>query len=444
MSLYGVLVHVAQVFINKSDKPIQRKIKSNFQTLHLTGKTTMLLLIFFSVLCTSYENLGAAMRCVSSRAQSSEANFEHFCLQHGTYTIDVRRAEMEMISFQHLESEPDKLVRPMDKMYAYAKEMPGTFWKAVYDAETDTLKIPTIYPGIPIHFDGDEKYLLWTNNYKWVPLLFLINALSFAYPLYLWKRVEGGLMYKIVQELHLVGTVNERRREQIKLAALRIVNLRGGAYYSLRYYGCELLNLFNIPLQFYLTHLLFNSFFYRYGYEALIHVYRVWMGEYKDDEFNPMIYYFPRMTKCKLNYFGQSADKQADHGLCTMSVNSLLDKLMLFLWLWYILLMVLSSLSLCVMLTDNITRLTKKRLRRSICRGHLLILDLVRMNVDDITFSEILREMEEIHPHVVPSSSSPHPSKSGKVITHVSQVNVTTSDCAIEMEGMMNDFGNQL
>jgi len=69
---------------------------------------------------------------------------------------------------------------------------------------------------------------------------------------------------------------------------------------------------------------------------------------------------------------------------------------MLALWFWYCLVFVAASVCLIRHMLYDICHLCRNDTLSSILKGHLLVLKLIKHNVDQITFSEIIRQMNDI------------------------------------------------
>jgi len=64
----------------------------------------------------------------------------------------------------------------------------------------------------------------------------------------------------------------------------------------------------------------------------------------QEDRLDPMIYVFPRMTKCTFHKFGASGEVEKHDALCILPLNIVNEKIYIFLWFWFIALGGLSAL----------------------------------------------------------------------------------------------------
>jgi hypothetical protein len=79
--------------------------------------------------------------------------------------------------------------------------------------------------------------------------------------------------------------------------------------------------------------------FLTYGTEVIN-----FMQSDQEDRVDPMIYIFPRMTKCTFYKFGLSGEVERHDALCILPLNVVNEKIYIFLWFWFIILAVLTFL----------------------------------------------------------------------------------------------------
>lgn len=66
----------------------------------------------------------------------------------------------------------------------------------------------------------------------------------------------------------------------------------------------------------------------------------------EEDRIDPVIYIFPRMTKCTFHKFGTSGEIESHDALCILPLNIFNEKIYVFLWFWFLLLGTASALVL--------------------------------------------------------------------------------------------------
>ena len=85
----------------------------------------------------------------------------------------------------------------------------------------------------------------------------------------------------------------------------------------------------------------FDGTFFTYGIEVMSFADRD-----QEDRIDPMIYVFPRMTKCTFHKFGTSGNIEKHDALCILPLNIVNEKIYIFIWFWLLFLGLLSFLVL--------------------------------------------------------------------------------------------------
>ena len=96
---------------------------------------------------------------------------------------------------------------------------------------------------------------------------------------------------------------------------------------------------FDFTGQMFLLDRFFDGTFFTYGIEVMSFADRD-----QEDRIDPMIYVFPRMTKCTFHKFGTSGNIEKHDALCILPLNIVNEKIYIFIWFWFLLLGVLSAL----------------------------------------------------------------------------------------------------
>lgn len=105
--------------------------------------------------------------------------------------------------------------------------------------------------------------------------------------------------------------------------------------YVIKYWLCEFLCLVNIVMQIYWMNCFFDGEFINYGFRVL----RL-SEQHQDLRDDPMVYIFPRVTKCTFRKFGPSGTLQTHDSLCILPLNILNEKTYIVIWFWYMLLLI--------------------------------------------------------------------------------------------------------
>lgn len=85
----------------------------------------------------------------------------------------------------------------------------------------------------------------------------------------------------------------------------------------------------------------FDGAFLTFGIEVIS-----FMQSDQEDRIDPMIFIFPRMTKCTFYKFGTSGEIERHDAICILPLNVVNEKIYIFLWFWFLF---LGSITLCVL-----------------------------------------------------------------------------------------------
>lgn len=128
----------------------------------------------------------------------------------------------------------------------------------------------------------------------------------------------------------------DNRVKRIKLAFLQ--HIRVNKFWANRLILCEHLNLLNVVLQIYCTNRFLGGQFYSLGINFI------------RDDFKGIMdaldVVFPKVTKCHFHKYGPSGSIQKFDAMCVMALNVINEKIFVFLWFWYILLLFISVMAL--------------------------------------------------------------------------------------------------
>ena len=157
-------------------------------------------------------------------------------------------------------------------------------------------------------------------------------------------------------------TVEERTVKKRILIDYLLLHFKQHNMYALRYWFCEVLCLVNIIGQLYLMNRFTGGEFFSYGSNGkfIASLYnsrqRTWTSftllnslvlsfanADQEQRFDPMIYVFPRVTKCTFHKFGSSGTISRHDSMCVLSQNIINEKTYIFLWFWFIIMATLLS-----------------------------------------------------------------------------------------------------
>ena len=174
--------------------------------------------------------------------------------------------------------------------------------------------------------------------------------------------------------------------------------------YAIRYWVCEALCLVNIIAQLYFMDHFFDGEFFSYGLRVM-----TFSEQAQEDRVDPMVYVFPRVTKCTFYKYGPSGSIQKHDSLCILPLNIVNEKTYIFLWFWFIILATLLSLLLVYRvviiavpavrpyLLNARNRMVPREVAAALSRktdiGDWWILYMLGQNMDPIIYREVVAEL---------------------------------------------------
>lgn len=267
-------------------------IDNNVFRLHY--KATVIILIAFSLLVTSRQYIGDPIDCIVDEIPLNV--MDTYCWIYSTFTI------------------PDRV---------------GVIGKDL------------VQPGVASHVEGEDE-IKYHKYYQWVCFALFFQAMLFYVPRYLWKSWEGGRIRMLVLDLNCPVVTDSCKNERRKLLVDYFgTNLHTQNFYAYRFFLCEVLNFVNCVGQIYFMDFFLDGEFTTYGSDV------VRFTEMEPEErIDPMSRVFPKVTKCTFHKYGASGTVQKFDGLCVLPLNIVNEKIYVFLWFWFIILSILSGLSL--------------------------------------------------------------------------------------------------
>lgn len=257
------------------------------------GFTTYLLLFMF-VLITSKLFLGDPIHCTMATYEFdkfvSRDMLNTYCYIHSTFIY------------------PQSLPEGEDDLYSYYGVQPSN----------DVVNVQPVF----------------RSYYQWVSLVLLVQGLMFYLSHLYWIQFENGTMRSLKLGLDNPSQEVKKQSEQIRrLVQYFRLNTNRHNRYGNTYLGCVLFNAVNMSLQIWFLDFVLGgqATFVTYGYRFFI------SGPpgYQDQV-------FPKMSKCNLYIYGPSGTRQNLDALCVLPLNILYDKVFLVVWVWYLILFLLS------------------------------------------------------------------------------------------------------
>ncbi|GFQ80258.1 innexin shaking-B [Trichonephila clavata] len=344
------------------------KTRIDYATFRLHYIFTAGLLLIFFVIVTTFQLAGNPLACETSNKETVPAILT-YCWIHSTFVIPK----------------------------AFYKNVPSDI----------------AHPGIDS--TQNPKKFRYITYYRWVYFMLFFQAVLFYTPRWLWKTWEGGKMKSLTKGFNNVLLPGPKLNEEFEALSRYLVKTLGAHdYYAAKYYLCELLSLLNIMAQFFLLDLFFSGQYIDFGVRTI----KFYSSEYyhrqnKNGTFyikgNPMIILFPRVSKCVYRTYGSTSDIDVQDVICVLTLNVVNEKIYIFLWFWFVILGILTVLSLifdffliiswCFRLYALQARfyLVDRNDFRILVRkgsfGDWLILDLIGRNVNHVVFSNLMSDV---------------------------------------------------
>ena len=160
----------------------------------------------------------------------------------------------------------------------------------------------------------------------------------------------------------------------------------------------------NVSGQLFLMDRFLDGTFFTFGIEVISFAMRD-----EEDRVDPVIYIFPRMTKCSFHKFGSSGNIESHDALCILPINIVNEKIYIFIWFWFLILGVLTTLvvfyRLVIIFSPRMRayllyirfRLIRKECINIIIKkaqiGDWFLLYMLGQNVDSMIFKEVVHEL---------------------------------------------------
>ncbi|XP_014478460.1 PREDICTED: innexin inx1 [Dinoponera quadriceps] len=332
-------------------------IKTESTVFRMHNKLTPVLLLAASAILTATQYVGSPISCIVKGVPEHVVNT--YCWIMSTFTM------------------PDAYFRETGKEVAH--------------------------PGVANDF-GDFTGRKYYTYYQWVCFMLFFQALLCWIPQWLWNFWEGGLMETITMGLdQSMDTKENIEKKKNCLMEYLTLYMKRHTTYVYEYFACEFLCLVNMFGQIYLMNYFLGGEFFSYGTRVI-----QFSNMDQEKRVDPMVYVFPRMTKCIFHKYGPSGSIQTHDSLCLLPLNVFNEKAYIFFWFWYLLMAVLLvglvmyrlMIIFAPGLRSRLLHMTAKRLPIEICEsvnkkvnlGDWWILYNLAHNMDPAIYREFLTE----------------------------------------------------
>ncbi|XP_050308386.1 innexin shaking-B isoform X1 [Anthonomus grandis grandis] len=258
------------------------------------------------------------------------------------------------------------------------------------------------HPGV---LYAGNKTIRHVKYYQWTAFVLFFQAILFYTPRWLWKSWEGGKICALMMDLDVAVCSDIEKKQKKKLMIDYLWdNLRFHNWWAYRYYFCEVLALINVIGQMFLMNRFFDGAFLMFGFEVISFI-----NADQEDRIDPMIQIFPRMTKCTFRKYGASGDEEKHDALCILPLNVVNEKIYVFLWFWFIILAILTLMTVIyriiiifsprmrVYLLRMRYRLVRREVIDTIVRrskmGDWFLFYMLGENIDSLIFRDVLQDL---------------------------------------------------
>jgi len=280
------------------------------------------------------------------------------------------------------------------------------FMKSTYThVKTSTNHSRVAHPGVHggalgFQISENEENAVYHNYYQWVGLLLVIQACICYLPWAWWKQTERGKVASLLVKVSKDPLTETPLVDQVAgLGNFLSNNSRWFDSCAVNLLLTQSLCLILTICQLYFMDLVLGNQFLHLGTHIL-------SWEQLSVAMNRV---FPLVVMCSMNYIGPSGEPVQEHGMCTLPINILNEKIYLLIWIWYLIMIIISVFSLLhelvLLLAPYLRQLTLQRnsqnipavqIRRMIRRcsyGDFILLQILAKNLDSTQFNALISHL---------------------------------------------------
>ncbi|XP_040575378.1 innexin inx2 isoform X1 [Lepeophtheirus salmonis] len=200
--------------------------------------------------------------------------------------------------------------------------------------------MPSSYTGSCARKRVDSTHL-YNTYYQWVSIFLVAQAMLFYIPRCIWILQEGGLMGYLVKGTtgRVVENADEKKGNLLRNFQIHIHNKFSA--YAFCFFFCELLNVILVIFAIFITHKFLNNQFLTYGLDVYLYFSLPPEERIRQETVNPMCEVFPKIAACDFHRYGMGGGMDNRFGICVLGLNMINDKVFVFIWYWYCLLIIL-------------------------------------------------------------------------------------------------------
>ncbi|XP_037940176.1 innexin inx5-like [Teleopsis dalmanni] len=252
-------------------------------TLH--SNFTVVILLTCSVLVSTKQYFGEPMQCLTEEENTNFIN--SFCWTMGTYILNIT---------------------------------------------SQISSVRDISVGVGTESQNTKR--IYLRYYQWVVMVYLLEALCFYLPSFLWNMWEEERLKQLCSGISGKTILPKKAySERINTLVKYFTTDHKDKHfcYSSRYILCHWLNLSISIINMVILDVFLNGFWVRY-LDALLAI-----PFYDWNKWNSVTsLVFPKVAKCELLIFGPGGSVRVEDMLCMLQLNILNEKIFAFLWCWFI------------------------------------------------------------------------------------------------------------
>jgi len=190
--------------------------------------------------------------------------------------------------------------------------------------------------------EEDERL---TAFYIWLPFVLMICLVLVKVPRSLWKNLgERGVLENLLEGRESGAAAAEKIAQRFKKLKSRNIPV----FYHLGFAFCEILNIAVVIICIHIIDNLLSGKFWSYG----IRVNGYYSGVGSEKPVNPMCNVFPTVVDCTVRTGGITGSSDGKSHICLLSNNLFNQWYFLALWVWWVVLLVVSCLGLLYRLAE--------------------------------------------------------------------------------------------
>jgi len=275
-------------------------------------------------------------------SQNDPVKIENFIFTlHSKVTVTILMVGTMFLSMRQYFGEPiECLARGSDISPALLQNycwLEGSF--SVQDSSGKAAVDNVAYPGVKTLNEAAGERKQSHKYYQWVYFVLIIQAIMFYIPKYLWKQKEARRLKTLIHLLTQRHIMEWSEQDRRKLTQDVFDSILISNDYFFFFFFCEFLYFIHLILQMWFCNVFLSGQFLKLGWDWLFY-------SHNENQQDPLIRVFPRLTKCSFHKYGFSGSIESHDALCFLTLNIVNEKIYTLLWFWFAFLFIMTSLAL--------------------------------------------------------------------------------------------------